>query len=69
MTFDKPLPIGLYNPNADELNQAKPSDTRKAVLTLRDLNKLKKLRAFRQLESLRRRDKLETMYGSNDETM
>lgn len=66
MNFDANITAGIYNPNADKMTAADPTATRTAVLTLRDLNKLKKLRAFRRLESLKRRDRLETIYGSSD---
>lgn len=69
MNFNEPTTAGLYNPNADKISQANPENTRTATLTLRDLNKLKKLRAFRRLESLKRRDRLETIYGSSPETI
>ena len=52
-----------YDPDSDELQTADIMDTRKDRLTLRDLNRLKKLRAFRKLEMLKRQDTLSTIYG------
>ena len=54
---------GYYAPEDDNYTQAKLSDTRKPQLTLYHLNKLKKMRAARQLENLVRRDVLSLMYG------
>lgn len=66
ITFDVMLPTGLYNPNEDKLDQASTDKTRSETLTLRDLNKLKKLRAYRRLDALRRRDRIEVIYGKDD---
>lgn len=54
---------GMYNPQEDEVAKAAKNDTRKNILTLKDLNRLKKLRAFRRLESLKDQDSLALMYG------
>lgn len=56
-----------YDPDSDELNSADIMDTRKDRLTLRDLNRLKKLRAFRKLEMLKRQDTLSMIYGQPSE--
>ena len=53
-----------YDPAQDEFTQAKISDTRKPELTLFHLNKLKKMRAARNLENLVRRDVLDLLYGT-----
>lgn len=55
---------GYYDAGRDKLNQAKPSDTRKPRLTLRNLNKLKKMRAAQDLENAMREDTLEIIYGA-----
>jgi len=60
--FDNNAPT-MYDPDADVLGTADLMDTRKDKLTLRDLNKLKKLRAFRKLEMLKRQDSLAIIYG------
>lgn len=54
---------GYYDPNTDKLNGRTLSDTRKPKLTLRNINKLKKMRALQSLESLKRQDLLGIMYG------
>lgn len=56
-------PPGLYDASSDEITKANLTDTRKAKLTLKDLNRLKKLRAFRTLQDLKRRDSLSIIYG------
>lgn len=65
--------------NADELNptyrdvdkdmiqQRDLSDSRKPVITLATLNKLKKMRAAKDLENLMRGDFLEIIYGTPDQ--
>lgn len=58
---------GYYAPEDDKYTQANLSDTRKPQLTLYHLNKLKKMRAARQLENLVRRDVLNLMYGQPSE--
>jgi hypothetical protein len=61
------LSTGFYDPSADKFNRRELSDTRKPVLTLRHLNRLKKMRALKQLEELQRQDILGIMYGIPDE--
>jgi hypothetical protein len=53
-----------YDQGADKLSQAQISDTRKPRLTLRHLNKLKKMRAAQDLENHMRMDTLEIIYGA-----
>ena len=55
---------GYYSPEDDQLNRFKKTDTRKSKLTLRAVNKLKKIKATRRLEQLKRNDMLELIYGS-----
>ena len=57
---------GYYDPSEDELGQQHLEDLRKKKLTLRDINKLKKIRATRRLELLKRLDFLEIMYSIPD---
>lgn len=64
--FESPMPKGMYDPREDEVSTAHLDDTRKSRLTLRDLNRLKKLRAFRKLQDLKRRDSLSTIYGQGE---
>lgn len=57
----------LYDPSQDEVSKRVPNDTRKTVLTLRHLNRLKRLRALDKLEGLKREDLLSIMYAPPDE--
>lgn len=56
-----------YDPAADEVNVRNINDTRKPALSLKHLNRLKKIRALRKLENLKRQDLLGLMYGIPDE--
>lgn len=58
---------GFYDPAADKQNRAERDDTRRARVTLKDLNRLKKMRAQRKLEALKRQDLLGVMYGIPEE--
>jgi len=51
----------------DVQTQAHISDTRKIRMTLKNLNKLKKMRAAQDLENHMRMDSLEIIYGTPDE--
>lgn len=53
-----------YDPVADEIGYRELDDTRKGKLTLEALNKLKKIKIARQVEVLRRRKTLSTIYGA-----
>jgi hypothetical protein len=57
----------LYDPSADQVGVRTPSDTRRQRLSLKHLNRLKKIRALRKLENLKREDLLGIMYGAPDE--
>jgi hypothetical protein len=61
------MSTGYYDPSRDEFNQATLHDTRKPTLKLRDLNRLKKMRALQQLERLKREDLLAIMYAAPEE--
>jgi hypothetical protein len=54
---------GYYDPSQDNVTARKLGDTRRPSLTLRKLNRLKKMRAMRTLEKLKRQDLLAVMYG------
>ena len=54
---------GRYNPKEDSFTQRNPHDSRKPTLTLRRLNRLKKIRATKKLEQLKRENLLGVMYG------
>jgi hypothetical protein len=58
------LETAYYDPENDEINKRHFDDTRKPKLTLRDLNKLKKLKAVKKFEALKRQDLISAMYGS-----
>lgn len=53
----------LYDPNQDELRKANLDDTRKPSLTLRMINRLKKMRASKKVEHVRKQEFLGIMYG------
>lgn len=61
------LETAIYDPARDELNKRHLDDTRKTKLTLGDLNRLNKVRAFRKVESLKREDLMSVMYAAPDE--
>jgi len=56
-----------YDPEEDKLNIARASDTRRPRLTLRHLNKLRKVKELRQMEMAAHRDFVKDMYGSKGE--
>lgn len=58
------LETGYYDPAEDKVNKRELNDTRKPILTLKHLNRLKKMRALRMLEKLKREDLLAIMYGA-----
>lgn len=64
---EQDLATGFYDPAEDKINQRHLGDTRKPKLTLRHLNRLKKMRALKQLEALKREDVLTIMYGATDD--
>jgi hypothetical protein len=55
------------NNNDDRLMQRQTSDSRRPTITLINLNKLKKMRAAKDLEQLMRGDFLEIIYGAPEE--
>lgn len=61
------LDAAYYSPEDDQYGQAQLDDTRRPRLTLAHLNKLKKMRAARNIENLIRRDTLDMLYGAADE--
>lgn len=52
-----------YSPEEDKLNQTKKDDTRRPRLTLRHLNKLRKVRELKKLEMASHKDFVKAMYG------
>jgi hypothetical protein len=59
--------MGYRDVGKDAQDQAHFHDTRKPRMTLRNLNKLKKMRAAQDLENHMRMDTLEIIYGTPDE--
>jgi len=55
------------NVNNDKIMQRNVKDSRKPTITLKTLNKLKKMRAAKDLDELMRGDFLEIIYGGTDE--
>jgi hypothetical protein len=53
--------------NNDKIMQRNVNDSRKPTITLVHLNKLKKMRAAKDLENLMRGDFLEIIYGAPEE--
>lgn len=61
---EREMSTGYYDPSQDKVEQRKLDDTRKPILRLVDLNRLKKMRALQQLERLEREDLLAIMYAA-----
>lgn len=61
------IDTAIYDPSQDEVGVRTPQDQRKPKLSLRHLNRLKKVRALRKLENLKREDLLGIMYAAPDE--
>ena len=57
----------LYDPAEDEIRKAHLDDTRKPSLTLRMINRLKKMRASKRVEHARKQEFLGVMYGKPKE--
>jgi hypothetical protein len=55
--------VGFYNPEEDAINGHKLGDTRKPSLTLRMINRLKKIRSTKNLEMIKKQELLGIMYG------
>lgn len=56
----------FYNPEQDQLDHRAPDDTRKSVLTLEELNKLRKYRAIKQSEEIEHDKFVRTMYSAGE---
>ncbi len=67
MTGSEPENLGYYDPNEDKMAMRSRDDTRKSKLMLKDINRLKKIRAQSKLEALKRQDLLDIMYGDSGE--
>ena len=53
----------------DELAKRDLNDTRKPSITLKSLNKLRKMRELRRFEQVKEKDFLPIMYGSETEVV
>lgn len=62
-----PIETGRYDPAEDEFSHQNIDDTRKPKLTLRMINRLKKIRATKDLEMAKKDQFLGVMYGNNGE--
>jgi hypothetical protein len=60
---DNDVLSGYYNQENDELRTKHVTDTRKPVLTLKALNRLKRMRALKKLQDKKREDLLGNIYG------
>lgn len=60
---ERDIEDGFYSVNRDKIDGRDIGDTRKQELTLRKLNKLKKTRALKSLDQMKRQDLLGVMYG------
>lgn len=63
----KELDPRYRDPNRDTIVQRDPHDSRKPKITLAHLNRLKKMRAAKDLQELMRGDFMEIIYGSVSE--
>jgi hypothetical protein len=61
-----PNNLSYYDVNDDKIGTRQKDDTRKPKLLLRDVNKLKKIRALKRLAAMKRQDVLELMYGGGE---
>lgn len=57
---------GFYDPEQDKVEGLTLDDTRKPKLTLRMVNRLKKIRSTRDLEMAKKQELLGIMYGLGD---
>lgn len=62
---DKQLLNEYYDPEEDMLDIARASSTRRPRLTLRHLNKLRKVKELREMELAAHRTFVKDMYGSS----
>ena len=61
------IDMGYQDVGRDVQQQAHFHDTRKPRMTLKNLNRLKKMRAAQDLENHMRMDTLEIIYGTPEE--
>jgi len=53
----------FYKPENDKFTQRKETDTRKGKLTLKELNKLRKIRDIKTAEQIEHNEFVRTMYS------
>ena len=58
--------LGLYDPSQDEIHRIASNDTRKPVITLRMINRLKRQREVQKRVHDHRMELVKTMYGDED---
>lgn len=63
LEFDDKEELGMFDPAEDKIERRTMDDSRKPKLTLRHLNRLKKIRATRKLDLLKKESLLGLMYG------
>lgn len=56
-----------YDPEQDKINHLDLEDTRKPKLTLKMINRLKKIRSTKNLEMAKKQELLGIMYGAKPE--
>lgn len=61
------IDTAVYDPSQDQVSNRVPNDSRKQRLSLRHLNRLKRIRALDRLEKLKREDLFGVMYSLPDE--
>lgn len=59
--------FGRYDPEKDEVHKRKLGDIRKAKLTLRIVNRMKKIRSTKRLEMAQKQDILGLMFSAPEE--
>lgn len=58
-----PLTEGYYDPEQDKIFKQSMDEKHKPKLTLRSINKMKKIRATRKLEDVKHQETVKVMYG------
>jgi hypothetical protein len=59
--------VGRYDPEKDNIHKRTLGDTRKSKLTLKLVNRMKKIRSTKRLEMAQKQDILGLMFGAPDE--
>lgn len=64
--YEREINVGFYDVEQDKKKPIR-TDTRKPKLTLRNINRLKKIRATKEIEMAQKKDLLGVMYGLPEE--